>query len=171
MAPLSSRTYNACCASAAGVKVKSNPSRVINADFITKPQNNIATSANHWPTHARKQRKYSAPAIASIGPKGTCAPKASGAASPSGVSDGGATGDALPEIFCQAHARANHTVPTSAPPNTENAAPCQPQNAPIAPTNFTSPNPIASFLRIASATSAIQRTRPEPISRPWIDAV
>src|SRR5215210_4375504 len=104
--------------------------------------------------------------MASIGPNGTCAPNASGAASPSGVSEGGATAARLPVRRSQIQAMANQTVPTSAPPNTANTAPCQPQNAPMAPTNFTSPNPMASLRSNVSAMSAIQRTRPEPINIP-----
>src|SRR5512140_3236822 len=109
--------------------------------------------------------------MASIGPKGTCAPKPSAVGSPSGVSDGGATGEDLPESFCHVQATANHTVPTTAPPKMENTAPCQPQNAPIAPTNFTSPNPMASFLSTISDSSRIHRTRPEPTRSPSTDAV
>ena len=65
----------------------------------------------------------------------------------------------------------NHSVPTTAPPNTDVTAPCQPVNAPMAPTNFTSPKPIASFLKTNSASSAIQSTSPEPTSRPWSETV
>src|SRR3954462_6539063 len=98
-----------------------------------------------------------------MGPNGTCAPKPSAAGSPSGVSEGGATGAVFPVIFSQLSATTNQIVPTSAPPNTVNTAPCQPQNAPMAPTNFTSPKPIASLCNNVSAISAIQSTRPEPI--------
>src|SRR4051812_12234077 len=93
----------------------------------TARQNNCETSDSQRRTKSRKNRKYSPPAIASIGPKGTCAPKPSAVGSPSGVSEGGATAARLPEIFSQRNATANHAVPTTAPPKIEKIAPCQPQ--------------------------------------------
>ena len=102
-----------------------------------------------------------------MGPKGTCTPRPSlSAVWPSESSARGAIGADLPDSFCQSIARPIQTVPRMAPPKTAKIAPRQPQKEPMAPRKVTSAKPIASLRRRASAVTAIQRIRPEPISKP-----
>ena len=88
---------------------------------------------------------------------------------PSGVSD--FSGPPTPTFFCQIQARNNQSEPMTDPPKTTMTAPCQPVNAPMAPTNFTSPKPNASFWSAISKSKAIQSTKPDPMSKPWIEIV